>query len=187
MFIIYTGDYMNNCHCNQIDILKCIVIEITIIFLMVFIVVIIIFNNDNVEKDILTAIAVQGDNTQLGTTTIKFSQNDIVVGNALTHEEGSDIISINETGIYQISYQLFGINNSPENTFNFNAVILINGSPLNSTLNSSPALRDNVNNRMTLTSTVILSLNAGDIVQLGGLSLENIVYQDSRMDIVKIQ
>ena len=185
MFIIYTGDYMNNCHCNQIDILKCIVIEITIIFLMVFIVVIIIFNNDNVEKDILTAIAVQGYNTQLGTTTIKFSQNDIVVGNALTHEEGSDIISINETGIYQISYQLFGIKEGA-GSFNFNAVLLVNDVPVESTFNDGPVLEDLVNNRLTLTSTVILRLNAGNTLKLAGISIEEITYEKARIDIEKI-
>ena len=40
---------------------------------------------------------------------------------------------------------------------------------------------------MTLTSTVILELNAGDIIQLGGLSLEDISYQNSIIAIVKIQ
>lgn len=185
MFIIYTGDYMNNCHCKQIDILKCIAIGITIIFLMVFIVVIIIFNNNNVEKDILTAIAVQGDNTQLGTTTIKFSQNDIVVGNALTHEEGSDIISINETGIYQISYQLFGIKEGA-GSFNFNAVLLVNDVPVESTFNDGPVLEDLVNNRLTLTSTVILRLNAGNTLKLAGISIEEITYEKARIDIEKI-
>ena len=100
---------MNHCYCEQADICKCIAVGVGIIFLILFIVVIIIFNTNDVEKDILTTIAVQGDNTQLGTTTIRFSQNDIIVGNALTHEEGTDTILINETGIYQISYQLFGI------------------------------------------------------------------------------
>lgn len=40
---------------------------------------------------------------------------------------------------------------------------------------------------MTLTSTVILKLNAGDVIQLGGTSLEDIEYTNSRMDIVKIK
>ena len=167
MFIIYTGDYMNNCHCNQIDILKCIAIGITIIFLMVFIVVIIIFNNDNVEKE------------------TKFSQNDIVVGNALTHEEGSDIISINETGIYQISYQLFGIKEGA-GSFNFNAVLLVNDVPVESTFNDGPVLEDLVNNRLTLTSTVILRLNAGNTLKLAGISIEEITYEKARIDIEKI-
>lgn len=172
--------------CCKIDIYK--IISIFIIIVLLLALIILSLNCSNMsEKSILTAVAENGDNTEVGNAIIKYSKNSIVEGNAISHEEGSSEFKINESGIYQFSYQLFGINNSPENTFNFNAVILINGSPLNSTLNSSPALRDNVNNRMTLTSTVILSLNAGDIVQLGGLSLENIVYQDSRMDIVKIQ
>ena len=53
------------------------------------IVLIVILSNQNQQKDILTAIAVEGDNTQQGFTTIKFSKNDIVVGDALSHEEGS--------------------------------------------------------------------------------------------------
>ena len=42
------------------------------------------------------------------------------------------------------------------------------------------------NNRITLTSTVILKLNAGDVLQLGGLSQENITYPTARIDIEKI-
>ena len=76
---------MNHCYCEQADICKCIAIGVGIIFFILFIAVIIILNTNDEEKDILTTIAVQGDNTQLGTTTIRFSQNDIVVGNALTN------------------------------------------------------------------------------------------------------
>ena len=90
-----------NCSCEIKGIIKCIAIFISIIMIISLIVVIIIINNENQQKDILTAIAVDGDNTQLGTTTIKFSQNDIIVGTALTHQEGSDTILVNETGIYQ--------------------------------------------------------------------------------------
>ena len=43
-----------------------------------------------------------------------------------------------------------------------------------------------VNNRYTLTSTVILRLDAGDVLQLGALSFENITYPNARMDIEKI-
>ena len=66
---------------------------------------------------------IRGDNTQLGTTTIKFSQNEIVEGTALSHVDGSEDININETGIYQISYQLFGVQDVT-GTFNFNAVFV---------------------------------------------------------------
>ena len=149
------------------------------------IVLIVILSNQNQQKDILTAIAVQGDNTQQGTTTIKFSQNDIVVGNALTHEEGSDAITINETGIYQISYQLFGIKEGA-GSFNFNAVLSANDVPIDSTFNDGPVLEDLVNNRITLTSTVILRLNSGDTLKLLGVSIEDIEYQKARIDIEKI-
>ena len=126
-----------NCSCEIKGIIKCIAIFISIIMIISLIVVIIIINNENQQKDILTAIAVDGDNTQLGTTTIKFSQNDIIVGTALTHQEGSDTILVNETGIYQISYQLFGIKEGA-GSFNFNAVLLVNVSTIDSTFNDGP-------------------------------------------------
>lgn len=176
---------MNHCYCEQADICKCIAIGVGIIFLILLIVVMIIFNTNDEEKDILTTIAVQGDNTQLGTTTIRFSQNDIVVGNALTHEEGTDTILINETGIYQNSYQLYGIKEGA-GSFNFNAVLSVNDTPVNSTFNDGPVLEDLVNNRITLTSTVILKLNAGDRLKLVGVSIEDITYEKARMDIEKI-
>ena len=176
-----------NCKKNKAK--KCICISTIIISIMVisiiFCVITIIISNQKEEKSILTAIAVQGDNTTLGTTTIKFSQNDIVVGNALTHEEGSDIISINETGIYQISYQLFGIKEGA-GSFNFNAVLLVNDVPVESTFNDGPVLEDLVNNRLTLTSTVILRLNAGNTLKLAGISIEEITYEKARIDIEKI-
>ena len=171
--------------CCKIDIYK--IIVIFVIILLICVLTIIYVNCSNMSsKNIITAIAEIGDNTNVGNVIIKYGKNNINVGDAISHQEGDSEFKINESGIYQISYQLYGINNSSDNTFNFNAVILLNGSAINSTLNSSPALKDNVNNRMTLTSTVILSFNAGDIIQLGGLSLENIVYQDSRFDILKI-
>ena len=174
-----------NCKCRQMNIFKCIGISISILILIILVVIMIIVNNTNEQKDILTAIAVQGDNTQLGTTTIKFSQNDIVVGNALTHENGSDIISINETGIYQISYQLFGIKEGA-GSFNFNVALLVNDIVLDSTFNDGPVLEDLVNNRITLTSTVILRLSAGDTLKLAGISIEDITYEKARIDIEKI-
>ena len=174
-----------NCSCEIKGIIKCIAIFISIIMIISIIVVIIIINNENQQKDILTAIAVDGDNTQLGTTTIKFSQNDIIVGTALTHQEGSDTILVNETGIYQISYQLFGIKEGA-GSFNFNAVLLVNDSTIDSTFNDGPVLEDLVNNRITLTSTVILRLNAGDTLKLAGVSIEDIEYEKARIDIEKI-
>ena len=168
---------------------KCICMPEMIITIMIiaifFCITVIIINNQGNEKDILTAIAVEGDNTQQGFTTIKFSKNDIVVGDALSHEEGSDSILINETGIYQISYQLFGIKDGA-GSFNFNAVLLVNNMAVDSTFNDGPVLEDLVNNRITLTSTVILRLNAGDTLKLEGVSIEDITYEKARIDIEKI-
>lgn len=130
-------------------------------------------------------LQIRGDNTQLGTTTIKFSQNEIVEGTALSHVDGSEDININETGIYQISYQLFGVQDVT-GTFNFNAVLLVNNTPLNNTFNQSPVIRNSTSNRMTLTSTVILRLNAGDTLELQGVSIEDIRYDNARIDIEKI-
>lgn len=127
-----------------------------------------------------------GDNTQTGTTTIRFSRNNIVEGTALSHIEGSDEIQINETGIYQISYQLYGITETT-GTFNFNAVLLVNDIAIEDTFNQSPVLRNNIGgNRMTLTATVILRLEAGDILKLNGVSIEDISYNNARIDIEKI-
>ena len=39
---------------------------------------------------------------------------------------------------------------------------------------------------MTLTSTVILRLQTGDILKLNGVSIEDIVYENARIDIEKI-
>ena len=126
-----------------------------------------------------------GDNTQLGTTSIKFSQNSIVEGTALSHTEGSDEIQINETGIYQVSYQLYGVQDVT-GTFNFNAILSVNNQPLQDTFNESPVIRNSTSNRMTLTSTVILQLQAGDILKLNGVSIEDISYNNARIDIEKI-
>ena len=64
--------------------------------------------------------------------------------------------------------------------------IVKNNTALDNTLNQSPIIRENTSNRMTLTSTVILRLNSGDIIQLGGLSIEDIIYDRARFDIEKI-
>ena len=126
-----------------------------------------------------------GDNTQLGTTSIKFSQNSIVEGTALSHTEGSDEIQVNETGIYQVSYQLYGVQDVT-GTFNFNAILSVNNQPLQDTFNESHVIRNSTSNRMTLTSTVILQLQAGDILKLNGVSIEDISYNNARIDIEKI-
>lgn len=126
-----------------------------------------------------------GDNPQIGTTSIKFSQNSIVEGAALSHTEGSDEIQINETGIYQVSYQLYGVQDVT-GTFNFNAILSVNNQPLQDTFNESPVIRNSTSNRMTLTSTVILQLQVGDILKLNGVSIEDIKYDNARIDIEKI-
>ena len=141
-------------------------------------------NSNEQPKNILTTIAVPGDNTQIGNAIIKFSQNEIVEGNAISHEPGASEILIEETGIYQISYQLYGVKDAI-GTFQFNAVLVVNNTGLDSTFNESPIIRDSVN-RMTLTSTVILKLNEGDVLQLSGVSIEDINYQRARIDIEQI-
>ena len=159
---------------------------VVLILVIIFVIAVIINNQDNLkEPNILVAIARNGDNTTLGTTTIRFSQNEIVEGTAISHQEGSDEININENGIYQISYQLFGVQNV-SGTFNFNAVLLVNGEAITDTFNQSPVIRNSPSNRMTLTSTVILRLEAGDILQLSGVSIEDIRYDNARIDIEKI-
>lgn len=157
------------------------------VFLVVLFIFIVINNSSSGEKNpnILVAIARNGDNATLGTTTIKFSQNDIIVGTALSHETGSDTININESGIYQISYQLYGVQDTT-GSFNFNAVLLVNDNALTDTFNESPVIRNSTSNRMTLTSTVILRLQAGDTLKLQGVSIEDIRYDNARIDIEKI-
>ena len=128
-----------------------------------------------------------GDNTQVGNAIINFSQNQIVEGSALSHELGSSEIKINQDGIYQISYSLTGVADEI-GRFNFNAILSINGTPISDTLNEGPVINaSNFNNRQTLTATVILRLSAGDILQLGALSQENITYRNGRIGIEKIE
>ena len=127
-----------------------------------------------------------GDNTGTGDVIINFSENQIVEGNAISHNPGSSEIRINEDGIYQISYQLDG-NTTTSGRFNFNAILVINNIPQFDTLNEGAVIvEDIINNRYTLTSTVILKLNAGDILQLEGLSQEETLYPNARIDIEKI-
>ena len=172
-------EYNNLCKIASIAIILVLIIVITgVIF--------IITNNGMQEqKNILVAIANPGDNTTLGFTTIRFSENRIVEGTALSHEEGSDEIRINETGIYQISYQLLG-QKEGAGSFNFNAVLLVNDQTIEDTFNEGPVLEDVVNNRLTLTSTVILRLEEGDVLKLQGVSIEDILYNRARIDIEKI-
>ena len=107
-------------------------------------------------------------------------------GTALSHTPGSSEIMINEDGIYQISYSLTGVGDDI-GRFNFNAILSVNGTPLSDTLNEGPVINaSNFNNRETHTATVILRLNAGEVLQLNGLSQENITYTNARIDIEKI-
>lgn len=129
---------------------------------------------------------IHGDNSEVGNVVINFSENQIVEGNAISHNPGSSEIRINEDGIYQISYQLDG-NTTTSGRFNFNAILVINNIPQFDTLNEGAVIvEDIINNRYTLTSTVILRLTSGDILQLEGLSQENITYPNARIDIEEI-
>ena len=107
-------------------------------------------------------------------------------GVVLSHAPGSSEIKINEDGIYQISYSLTGVGDEI-GRFNFNAILSINGTPISNTLNQGSVINaSNFNNRQTLTATVILRLSSGDVLQLNGLSQENITYTSARIDIEKI-
>ena len=173
------------CECNTIYKIISILIVLILIVAIIGIIFIVINNNGQEQKNILVAIANPGDNTTLGFTTIRFSENRIVEGTALSHEEDSDEIRINESGIYQISYQLFG-QKEGAGSFNFNAVLLVNDQTIEDTFNEGPVLEDVVNNRLTLTSTVILRLEEGDVLKLQGVSIEDILYNRARIDIEKI-
>ena len=175
-----------NCGCNLVNRCKRKGIWLICLLVVVLILGVIVCYQNLQEKSILTAIAINGDNTQLGTTTIKFSKNEIVEGTGITHTEGSDEIGINQTGIYQISYLLNGKDQTTE-SFNVNAILLVNNQALESTFQEGPVIRDLVNNRMTLTGTVILRLNAGDILKLQGISIEDITYSRARIDIEQIK
>ena len=177
---------MNHCGCNQINWYKMIGGVLICLILVAIVFGLIVCHQNLQEHSILTAVAENGDNLQLGTTTIKFSKNEIVEGTGITHPEGSDEIIINQTGIYQISYLLNGEDQTTE-SFNVNAILLVNQQALESTFQEGPVIRDIVNNRMPLTSTVILKLNAGDILKLQGVSIEDITYSRARIDIEQIK
>ena len=76
------------CECSNIFKILTVALAIILVIILVFIVI----YNENNEKNpnILVAIAKAGDNTTLGTTTIRFSQNNIVEGMAISHQVGSD-------------------------------------------------------------------------------------------------
>lgn len=175
--------------CNKCKILRILSI-INLIFLIISLILIFINleNNNQNSKSILVSIAETGDNTQIGNATINFNENQIIKGNSLSHEAGDSKIEINKSGIYEISYQLEGTDTGSSTRFNFNAVLLVNNNPIENTLNEGAVLNTNiVNNRYTLTSTVILKLNEGDILQLGALSLEEVTYKNARIDIHEIK
>ena len=161
------------------------ILPLLLAILILIITIVIVNNNPSEKKSILSTIAVPGDNDVLGPTVIKFSKNEIEVGSALTHTLGSENIDINESGIYQISYQVEG-QRQTTGTFNFNCLLLVNGIPLDDTENETPILKDDFSNRMTNSSTVILKLNAGDTLSLGIFTIEDITYPRARMDIEKI-
>ena len=175
----------DNKKCSLCDRVKTLSI-FALIFLIIALVLYITINNQSANKDILVAIATSEDNTGEGNVIINFGINEITEGTAISHTPASNEILINEDGIYQISYSLTGVDQG-SGRFNFNSILLVNNVPINSTLNEGPVLsEDIVNNRYTLTATVILRLNSGDILQLGGLSLEDVVYPNARIDIEKI-
>ena len=82
-------------------------------------------------------------------------------------------------------YQLFGIKEGA-GSFNFNAVLLVNDVPVESTFNDGSVLEDLVNNRFTITSTVILRLDAVNTLKLAGISIKDITYEKARIDNEKI-
>ena len=179
---------MNCCNYNNHN--KCKTIKIISIFALIFLVIALLLfitiNNQQLNKNILVAIASGEDNTSEGNVIINFGTNEILEGTALSHTTGSSEILINEDGIYQISYGLTGVDQG-SGRFNFNSVLLVNNVSITNTLNEGPVLsEDIVNNRYTLTATVILRLNIGDVLQLGGLSLEDVTYPNARIDIEKI-
>ena len=171
-----------NCKKETINTKCCLIIGL--ILCIIFIITISMIGIQS-KRNILSIVAIKEDNPEIGTTSIKFSKNEIEEGNALSHVQGSDEILINENGIYQISYQLYGLSKNL-NTFNFNTVLLVNNIAIENTFNESPILRQNTENRMTLSGTVFLRLNAGDILKLQAVTIEDINYPRARMDIEKI-
>lgn len=170
---------------------NCYAVTITFIAIIILIVGIVVIQrscsgNGEEDKNILSTTYQNSSTTQIGSTIISFDDNNIEIGSAITHNEGSNVININEDGVYQVSYQLFGTRETV-GTFNFSAVILINGEALEQTLKEGPILLDQVVNRMTLTGIVFLELQAGDELQLGAVSVENIRYPRARIDIEKIE
>lgn len=173
-----------NCKCKY-ECCKINILPLILAIAILIITIVIVSNIPTEQKSILSTIAVPGDNTAIGATVIKFSKNEIEIGPAMTHTVGSENININESGIYQISYQVYG-ERKTSGTLNFNCILLVNGQPIDDTQNETPILKDNFINRMTNSSTVILKLNAGDTLSLGIFTIEEITYPRARMDIEKI-
>ena len=122
---------------------------------------------------------------ELGTATlgdVEFENADTV---ELKNENGQYNVTGTITAMSESQIIAFGVQDVT-GTFNFNAVLLVNNQPLNDTFNQSPVIRNSTSNRMTLTSTVILRLQAGDILKLEGVSIEDIRYDNARIDIEKI-
>ena len=135
------------CYEQKCKMLK-ILLVFSIVFILFFAVLFISINNSSQDKSILVATATSGDNTQEGNAIINFGQNQIVEGDALSHTPGSSEILINRDGIYQISYQLTGVAQNT-GTFNFNAIILVNGTPINETLNEGSVLDSDIINKIS--------------------------------------
>lgn len=167
------------CPKDKENILKC----LFILFLLIIIIIPLSIMPE--QKNILSAVATDENNPNSGTTNIKFGQNDIVIGSAISHEINSDEIKINESGIYQISYQVYG-ETEKLSSFKFNTVLSVNNIFLENTFNESPILSQNTENRMTLSGTVIIKLNAGDILRLQAVTIEDIIFPRARIDIEKI-
>ena len=91
---------------------------------------------------------IHGDNSEVGNVVINFSENQIVEGNAISHNPGSSEIRINEDGIYQISYQLDG-NTTTSGRFNFNAILVINNIPQFDTLNEGAVIVEDIINNFS--------------------------------------
>ena len=94
---------MNCCNYNNHN--KCKTIKIISIFALIFLVIALLLfitiNNQQLNKNILVAIASGEDNTSEGNVIINFGTNEILEGTALSHTTGSSEILINEDGIYK--------------------------------------------------------------------------------------
>ena len=108
------------------------------------------------------------------------------------------MLSVRRSGMYSVTLTLAPLINRllsvssvitylfPSTLCNINCVLLINNIALENTFNEGPILRQNIENRMTLSGTVILKLNAGDKLKLQAATIEDITYSRARIDIEKI-